>query len=244
MVRRIIRRNLKTGRIVRTDSNAVPESVNTVIGVEGVSTDAEANDNGFAASEPDSAIGDVDNGTQFVDPATSRSDPDGNDPARSYTGRGRPRGSKNKSAVQGSLTSLLFSLHTMGAVLLKTPELEISEQEAKKLNDGITDVARYYTDAELPPKVQAWLNLLMVAGTVYGPRVIAIKIRSKNNRPKIIPGTTVSQGATSNRDNGSPKVTPISQPAQTVKPPVAQNSDFLKQWSSWNANQATIDPQY
>jgi hypothetical protein len=117
----------------------------------------------------------------------------------------------------------------MGATLLKVPELELSEAEAKKLNDAATDVMRYYTEVDIPPVVQAWLNLGMVCGTVYGPRFMAVKIRkSRNVTPRIQPTPVV----------------PINQPKQPGPPgrPTAVPADqALREWSQWNSQAAAIN---
>jgi hypothetical protein len=93
--------------------------------------------------------------------------------------RGRPRGSKNipKSPPQGSITEhledLLFSVHLMGAAILKVPELEIDAEEAKRLSDAIKNVAQYYPMV-FDPKKLAIANLCVVLGTIYGTRAVAI----------------------------------------------------------------------
>jgi hypothetical protein len=67
----------------------------------------------------------------------------------------------------------------MGSVLLKTPELELTEEESAKLASAIAHVNELYGGVVLPEKAAAWINLVMVAGTIYGPRIIVINAKGK-----------------------------------------------------------------
>jgi len=70
----------------------------------------------------------------------------------------------------------------MGAVLLKTPELELTEEESAKLAGAIAHVNELYGGVVLPEKAAAWINLIMVAGTIYGPRIIVINAKGKSKK--------------------------------------------------------------
>lgn len=131
----------------------------------------------------------------------------------------------------------------MGAALLSTPEFNISEAEAKRLNDSVTDVMRFYTDVDIPPKTQAWLNLAMVAGTIYGPRILAVKIRRSKMPPKTV--SAVPSGAGSGQPSPPrSNVTPIQPaPKQATQPTQGPaTSDEMRAWSQWNSQQAFINP--
>jgi hypothetical protein len=67
----------------------------------------------------------------------------------------------------------LLSCHALLAGIAKTPELQIDATEAKLLAQGIVDVAKFYPVA-VDPKMLAWINLTMIAGTIYGTRVFAL----------------------------------------------------------------------
>lgn len=125
----------------------------------------------------------------------------------------------------------------MGSVLLKTPELEITEGEAKKLGDAASAVMAYYTDAEIPEEVILWSNLIMSAGSIYGPRIIAYKIRNARNvTPKIAPATP-PQNVQPIRpmDPAKQKPQPVAQP-QPKAPEIS-----ITEWSQWNGQNAAIN---
>lgn len=69
----------------------------------------------------------------------------------------------------------------MGAQILKTPELEITKDEAKQLSDGVQAVAREYNHV-INPKTAAWIQLCVACGAVYGTRIVAIRMREKAER--------------------------------------------------------------
>lgn len=124
-----------------------------------------------------------------VDPASLG----GNDSAAGSGGsgkrRGRKPGSRNKSGGSGkpatkttdSIATMLYSVHMMGSMLLKTPEMMLSEVESSQLAKAIKDVSELYDVPFMDEKTLAWFNLAMVAGKVYGPRVIAAV---NNNKKK------------------------------------------------------------
>ena len=66
----------------------------------------------------------------------------------------------------------------MGSAILQVPELALDETEAKKLALAIEGVNEQYKIA-LDPKKAAWIDLVQVAGVIYGPRAVAFYIRKK-----------------------------------------------------------------
>jgi hypothetical protein len=76
---------------------------------------------------------------------------------------------------------MLHSVHLAGAFILKTPQLALDESESKQLADAISQVSELY-DVPIDPRAVAWGNLIMVAGTIYVPRIIAIKNEAKHNK--------------------------------------------------------------
>jgi hypothetical protein len=126
-----------------------------------------------------------DDGIPTVEPASLNVEPAEIEGTRR---RGRPRGSKNTGGKQATkevsqdLTSILVSLHFMGAAILKTPELQLSEDEGKKLGAAIARVNAEYGNIILPPKTAAWINLMMVGGAIYGPRAIAIRNNGRKRK--------------------------------------------------------------
>lgn len=98
-----------------------------------------------------------------------------------------PRGSGEKTATHSvsAVEGVLFSIHGMLAASLSLPDLAISEAEANNLAKAVVEVQRHYPNSVFSPKVAAWLNLGMIAGAMYGPRVYNIRatLRQRNARP-------------------------------------------------------------
>lgn len=65
----------------------------------------------------------------------------------------------------------------MLAAALQAPEIAITTDEAAAVADAVAKVARHY-DAGLSDKAADWGNLALVAGAVYGPRILAYRYRS------------------------------------------------------------------
>ena len=74
------------------------------------------------------------------------------------------------------IAEVLFSIHLMGAEILKTPELELDKDECSKLGDAIKEVGKYY-NVLFDPKKVAIFHLAIVAGGIYGTRLFAIRNR-------------------------------------------------------------------
>lgn len=142
------------------------------------------------------------NGYEVESPRTERipnGDPDG--PRRTKSGkidgrsarfgRGKPdpeTGTQAKVRLDSfSIEGLLIGIHQMGAAMLKTPELEISKDEAKQLADAVQAVAKEYNHV-INPKTAAWIQLCIACGGIYGTRIVAIRMREKQtrNKPKAI----------------------------------------------------------
>jgi len=124
-------------------------------------------------------------GTKFVSPTNATGGSSDGIPKR----RGRKPGSKNRaggtsprSATQTSqdISVLLFSLHLGVAAIFKSPGFAITPDESEKLGDAITRVTELYDISVLPEKTIAWINLAMVAGTIYGPRMMTKKSVQKS----------------------------------------------------------------
>jgi hypothetical protein len=129
---------------------------------------------------------DTGNGTATVEPAAvAASDGDFTERRRP----GRPRGSTNKAkpvpANISGIEKTLYGIHQMlGAII--APELAIGEDDAKELASSIHAVNRHYNVRMFDEKTQDWLNLIMVAGAMYGGRIVAIRDRkraARNTRP-------------------------------------------------------------
>lgn len=90
-----------------------------------------------------------------------------------------------KTAAQATLdlTHILYSLHTMGSVLLQIPSLVITQEEAKQLASAITRVSELYEIPILDEKARAWINLGLVGVQVYGTRIAAAMVERKKKAP-------------------------------------------------------------
>jgi hypothetical protein len=133
--------------------------------------------NGFPAIEPAAEF--IDAGT---DPGTASA---ASEPQRRK--RGRPAGStaatkasKPRNIATG-IEKMLFSIHMIGAGLFSTPELVLTPDETEAYAAAVADVASYY-NAAIDPRTLAWVNLVMVAGGLYGSRMVAIHHRLKSER--------------------------------------------------------------
>lgn len=65
----------------------------------------------------------------------------------------------------------------MLAMILKQQELQLDQPESELLAKAMVDVSSHY-GFQPSSKAVAWTNLIMVAGAIYGTRLVAIR----NNR--------------------------------------------------------------
>lgn len=72
----------------------------------------------------------------------------------------------------------MLSLHTIAANLTKVPELALADEEARSIAKAVARVSEHY-DIAASEKTLAWVNLAMIAGSVYGPRILAYELRKK-----------------------------------------------------------------
>lgn len=81
----------------------------------------------------------------------------------------------DKSNVSG-LTSALVNVHALLAGMTQIPEIAIDREQAEVLASAASEVMQYY-DFGMNAEQQAWVNLMMVAGSIYGSMVFTYKIR-------------------------------------------------------------------
>lgn len=93
----------------------------------------------------------------------------------------------------------------MGAEFLKCSELELDRDESKKLADSIAEVNKFH-NVVFNPKTVAYINMGVVACTIYGTRIVAIKNRMDSHRKeKQVPVTPIrqqTQSTTQPKTNG------------------------------------------
>lgn len=153
--------------------------------------------------------------------------------------RGRPLGSKNRTTAERNtqtpppnnlenIEELLVSLHFMGAKLLDVPEIELTQDESRKLMKAVKDVAKYYNVA-FDPKKLAIFHLMTAMGGIYGPRAVAI-YRRKTAGPKKEPGKLINI----DRSKTGPQATPSPAPKTDATKPIDLSQ--LTPSQLWNEN--------
>lgn len=53
----------------------------------------------------------------------------------------------------------------------------MEKPEAERLGAAMIDVSAQYGSMGINPKTLAWIRLMMVCGSIYGPRIGALKLR-------------------------------------------------------------------
>lgn len=120
----------------------------------------------------------------------------GSDSGAGNRRRGRPPGTRNGNAGgRGTRSStettkdvvrLLSSTHLMMAKLMKMPQLALTDEESEKIAEATLRVSECYDFGIGTPEQRAWLNLAMVAGGIYIPKVFGGGPRLvKNVTPKV-----------------------------------------------------------
>jgi hypothetical protein len=99
--------------------------------------------------------------------------------------RGRKPGTTNKAKTAqvdlSSVEALLLTVHTGLSVVLKAPEFELTEEEAHKIAEAGTRVSRHYNMTATAKSID-FANLMIVLGTAYGSRFMAMKMRRDMER--------------------------------------------------------------
>ena len=112
--------------------------------------------------------------------------------------RGRKPGSRNKAkattdtlALDG-LKSVLFAIHLSLATVINDSDWAIDESEAERLAKAFENVAAQY-NVTMDPRTQAWFNLALAAGSIYGPRVVGKWIKSRDEKPATEPAKPAAE---------------------------------------------------
>jgi hypothetical protein len=74
-----------------------------------------------------------------------------------------------------------LAVHLGIAKIVSMPEMELDNEEAKKLSAAAVNVARFY-NVEVDPKILAWVALIGVMGSLYIPRITAAAMRKKMDK--------------------------------------------------------------
>ena len=121
-------------------------------------------------------------------------DPDSGKPAGSGSGsndggdtprrRGRKPGSKNASTKDTAnltgvdIKDILLSIHTMLAIRMSCPEMELTDDEAARMDKAVKRVMRHYP-LNVSQKAVDTSMLFYVLADVYGTRAVAFYMKSK-----------------------------------------------------------------
>lgn len=88
-------------------------------------------------------------------------------------GPGRPSGSSKRDRNLQGMEQMLLAMHMMVATATGFPEMAIDAQESHILADALANLADHYK-ISIAGKPGAVLGLIYAAGTVYGPRAVAV----------------------------------------------------------------------
>lgn len=101
---------------------------------------------------------------------------------RSRSDAGKPRGTRKRKETPQNLDAVVTMIHTWASVLLKTPELMLDPDEAKKLSESYATFCDHHEVPMLTAKRMSEINLIATVGMMYLPRIIAIGQRRKHTR--------------------------------------------------------------
>lgn len=93
--------------------------------------------------------------------------------------RGGKRRSKNTTSTSEILGRSLYALHQIVATYANSPTFAITEDESKMLAQAAHDLGELYEVKMPSEKAQAWTQLIVVLGTVYGPRAADIFVNAE-----------------------------------------------------------------
>jgi hypothetical protein len=82
------------------------------------------------------------------------------------------------------LSSILYSIHLGIAAIAQQPIWQLSQDEADALGAAMENVAAQYDWlSRLTPEIVAWGNLATVAATIYGGRLVLLKLGAGRSTP-------------------------------------------------------------
>lgn len=63
--------------------------------------------------------------------------------------------------------------HAGLSIAFNSPKLAIDEMEGEKLANAVQKVLRHYDLPDVASETKDWIGLIIVAGSIYGPRMAA-----------------------------------------------------------------------
>lgn len=160
----------------------------------------------------------------FIDPASAAGGSDSGVRDGGPRKRGRKPGGKNKprapknapSDLDSFFATCIFGIHQIAASVAKAPELELDDEESARIAKHARAVLSQYTSIDVSPRAQAWVGLIVACGGVYGPRLVAHKIRREHERE-----------ARQHRQPAPPPRPAAVMPQQPVKPAPSPESSVV-----------------
>lgn len=105
----------------------------------------------------------------------------GRKPGSGNNGGTTRRTSAASAASVEALSRLLVVVHAGFAAATKTPEMNLDEADANALGKATANVLDQF-DIRPDPKVEAIVGLVIVAGSVYGPKIYMVRERRKEEK--------------------------------------------------------------
>jgi hypothetical protein len=96
--------------------------------------------------------------------------------------RGPNKRTTGAKKAADSVKPFLMLAHQWAAVLLKTPELVLTESEAEQLNAAYVSFCEYHEIPILSAKRMSEINLIAAMCLVYGPRYITVRNRHREEK--------------------------------------------------------------
>lgn len=106
---------------------------------------------------------------------------DGSTAGGERRGRGRPRGSTGQKKAEVSVSTLaevISFAHVALATVVKNDAWSLDDGESKRLADAASKVLKHYDTPAFSAQAMDWIGLIMVAGSIYGPRIMATRASS------------------------------------------------------------------
>lgn len=111
-------------------------------------------------------------GSDTVTGAGSDGDNGGTRQRKPRADAGKPRGARKSAPLDlTDLRDILVLAHSAIAMAFSAPKIMIDDGEAEKLGSAIQRVLRHYDLPDVASETKDWLSLLIVAGSIYGPRI-------------------------------------------------------------------------
>jgi hypothetical protein len=67
----------------------------------------------------------------------------------------------------------------MLALVLKAPTFAITEDESKRLALALKNLAQHYNFGPMNPQLLAWIQLVTVAASIYGPKLMMLAAQAR-----------------------------------------------------------------